>query len=169
VKIQSVDQVPVSRSITLRPVRPEDRDLLVVLYATTRADEMQLVPWTDEQKAVFVKMQFVAREGEYQKRYPSATHEIVEVNGTPAGQLYVARLQKEIRIIDITIMPQERNRGIGTFLLKKLLKEGQQNNLPVTIYVEESNVSLKLFERLAFKQVDQHGFHLLLRWQAGPG
>ena len=163
---QSINQVSPSAFVTLRPVGHDDEGFLIVLYATTRAEEMALVPWTDEQKAAFVKMQFIARESEYRQRYPTAKHEIVESDEQPVGHLYVARLEQEIRIVDVTILPQERNRGIGTFLLTELLEEGQEKKLPVTIYVEENNPSLKLFERLGFRQVDQHGLHILLRWQA---
>ena len=39
-----------SSAITLRPVVAEDEPLLLELYASTRAAEMAMVPWTREQQ-----------------------------------------------------------------------------------------------------------------------
>ena len=47
--------------ITLRLARPEDRDFLFSVYASTRADEMAMVPWGDAQKAGFLAQQFGAQ------------------------------------------------------------------------------------------------------------
>jgi ribosomal protein S18 acetylase RimI-like enzyme len=80
------------------------------------------------------------------------------------GRLYVARLDQEIRIVDITLMPQERNEGIGSFLLQGLLAEAGRTGKVIRIYVENFNPSLRLFQRLGFRQIEQHGIHLLMEW-----
>jgi hypothetical protein len=169
VDTQSIDRPSAAISTTFRPVRPDDDDFLFALYATTRADEMAMVPWTDEQREAFVRLQFAGQQQHYQKTYPSATHEIILSNNQPVGRLYVARLEEEIRIIDITIMLVERNRGVGTFSLKGLMDEAEQASKVVRIYVENYNPSLSLFERLNFKAVQQQGFHLLLEWSPNAG
>lgn len=156
-------------SITLRPVGPDDEALLLALYASTRAAEMAMVPWSDEQREAFVKMQFAGQQAHYQKTYPAASHQIMVSDDRPIGRLYVARLADQIRIIDITVMPLERNRGIGTLVLKELMAEGAQTGKGVTIYVENYSPSLSLFERLNFKRIEQQGFHLLLQWSKSPG
>lgn len=44
-------------AVTLRPIQEEDLEVLLRLYATTRADEMAMVKdWTDEQKEWFIRM-----------------------------------------------------------------------------------------------------------------
>jgi hypothetical protein len=47
---------------TLRPVQEEDEALLLEIYASTRADEMALVPWNGAQKQAFLHMQFSAQQ-----------------------------------------------------------------------------------------------------------
>jgi ribosomal protein S18 acetylase RimI-like enzyme len=158
------DQGPEITSVTFRPVGPEDGAFLLELYASTRAEEMAMVPWTDEQREVFVKMQFTAQQDHYREAYPNASREIILSHGRPVGHRYVARLEKEIRIVDITLAPAERNRGIGTFSLGELLNEGKRSGKVVRIYVENYNPSLLLFERLGFRQVEEHGVHLLMEW-----
>ena len=45
-------------TITLRPAVESNRPLLFELYASTREEEMQRVPWTEAQKQAFLEMQF---------------------------------------------------------------------------------------------------------------
>ena len=95
-KSAEVNSQPTS-SVTLRPVGPADEAFLLSVYASTRADEVALVPWTDEQRQAFVRMQFAAQQEHYQKTYPEADHDIILLAGRPLG-LYIARGEREIRI-----------------------------------------------------------------------
>lgn len=158
-------QSPGPSNLTLRPVGPDDHDFLVEVYGSTRAEEMALVPWTNEQRDAFVRSQFAAQQEHYANKYRAASHDIILSNGRPVGRLYVARLDQEIRIIDITLLPAERNAGIGSYLIKQLLDEASRSGKVTRIYVEEFNPSLRLFERLGFSPSEQQGIHLLLQWQ----
>lgn len=150
-------------NVTLRPVSGDDHDFLVEVYGSTRADELALVPWTTEQQQIFVQSQFAAQQEHYAKKYPTASHDIIKSNDRPVGRLYVARLDQEIRIIDITLLPAERNVGIGSYLIKQLLGEANRSGKLTRIFVEEFNPSLRLFERLGFSPSEQHGIHLLMQ------
>ena len=158
-KQTSTDPSPV----TLRPVAASDEPLLLEIYASTRAEEMAMVPWTREQQEAFVRMQFSSQQEHYQKLQPDANHDIVMLNGRPVGRLYVARTNESIEILDITLLPQDRNSGVGSRLIKGLMDEASPSR-PLRIYVETFNPSLRLFERLGFKAVDEQGFHLLMEW-----
>ena len=153
--------------IKLRPVTGDDEQLLLEVYASTRAEEMALVPWTDEQRNAFLKMQFDAQQNYYQQKYPTADHHIIYLNDTAVGRMYVARLEDEIRIVDITLLPRHRGNGAGTHLITELMDEATTRRRPLQIYVETFNPSLKLFERLGFTQTAQQGMHLLMRWLPG--
>jgi len=155
-------QSPLATNITLRPVGPEDDDFLLAVYASTRAEEMALVPWTDQQREAFIRSQFSAQLDHYSKKYPAANHDVILSNGRQVGRLYVARLDQEIRIVDITVLPAERNGGIGSYIIKQLLDEARRGAKVTRIYVEEFNPSLGLFQRLGFSVKEQHGIHWLL-------
>ena len=157
-------QSPPPAKITLRPVDSNDYDFLVEVYGSTRAEELALVPWTTEQQQLFVRSQFAAQQDHYAKKYPTASHDVIMSGDRPVGRLYVARLDQEIRIIDITLLPAERNAGIGSYLIKQLLDEAKRSGKVTRIYVEEFNPSLRLFERLGFSPSEQQGIHLLLQW-----
>jgi ribosomal protein S18 acetylase RimI-like enzyme len=150
--------------ITLRPVGPADHEFLVEVYGSTRAAEMAMVPWTMEQQQLFIRAQLVAQQDHYAQKYPAANHDIIMYGDRQVGRFYVARLDHEIRIVDITVLPVERNSGIGTYLIRQLLDEAKRSGRVTRIYVEEFNPSLRLFDRLGFSVREQQGIHLLLEW-----
>jgi ribosomal protein S18 acetylase RimI-like enzyme len=151
--------------ITLRDETVEDQLFLLEVYASTRAQEMALVPWSDEQREAFVRSQFEAQHSYYQAQFPDASYQVIMVDGERAGRVYVLRESEAIRILDITLLPQHRNLGIGTSLIREILAEGDQAGKPVNIWVENFNPSLKLFERLGFVRVQEHGFNCLMEYR----
>jgi ribosomal protein S18 acetylase RimI-like enzyme len=155
------DSVP-----SLRPIAPEDEELLYRVYASTRADELAAVAWTDEQKAAFLRMQFTAQHRYYQEKYTASCFDVVLVDGRPAGRLYVARWAEEMRIIDIALLPEFRRRGVGSALLLRLCAEAELKRLPLRIHVERMNPALGLYERLGFRVIEDRGVYLFLEWRA---
>lgn len=154
--------------VSLRPVAAGDEEFLVSVYASTRADELARVPWSEAQRAAFVRMQFDAQQLHYRTHNPAATHDVILLDQLPIGRLYVARRRDEIRILDITLLPEHRGRGVGTSLLKDLMGEAERAGLPLNIYVESYNRSRGLFERLGFKKVDRpedDGVNYLFEWR----
>jgi GNAT superfamily N-acetyltransferase len=149
----------------LRTITPEDEQFLRAVYASTRAEELARVPWTDEQKRAFTDMQFAAQDADYRRNYPDAQYSIVEVHGVPAGRLYVDRCSKEIRIIDIALLPEHRRAGIGTSLLRALQDEARAAGKTLTIHVEKFNPARSLYHRLGFEQIEDKGVYLLLEWK----
>ena len=150
-------------NVTLRPVGPDDYDFLVAVYGSTRADEMAMVPWTDEQRHMFIQSQFASQQEHYAQKYPAANHDIIVSDDRQVGRLYVARLDHEIRIIDITLLPAERNAGVGSYLIQQLLDEANRSGKLIRIYVEDFNPSMRLFERLGFSPSEQQGIHVLMQ------
>jgi ribosomal protein S18 acetylase RimI-like enzyme len=148
--------------ITFRSITPADQNFLQQLYASTREEEMALVDWGDRQKEAFLQMQFNAQHQYYQANYTQTAFQIILLNGEPIGRLYVARWEKEIRIVDLALLPEYRDRGIGSQILKDLLAEGKQQHLPVRIHVEQYNLALRLYERLGFQKIGEHGVYWLM-------
>ncbi|HVR98459.1 MAG TPA: GNAT family N-acetyltransferase [Thermoanaerobaculia bacterium] len=155
-------------SITLRPICEDDMGFLLRVYRSTREEELAtVVDWTEEQKEWFVLMQFNAQHAWYQEHYGGATFDVVLVDGVPAGRLYVHRRETEIRLVDIALLPEVRNRGIGSALLAKLLAETEAAGKPLTIHVEKYNPAMQLYRRLGFKTIADRGVYDLLEWTPG--
>jgi ribosomal protein S18 acetylase RimI-like enzyme len=156
--------------VRLRPVLPEDREFLLQVYAATRSEEMKLVDWDDAKKNEFLQMQFSAQDKYYREHYASASFWVVLFEDRPCGRLYIDRWDTELRIIDIALLPDYRNRGIGTALLQQTIEEGSKLALPVTIHVEQFNPALRLYQRLGFLPVRENGIYLLMKQSPGqPG
>jgi ribosomal protein S18 acetylase RimI-like enzyme len=149
-------------AVTVRPVGPEDEAFLLRVYASTRADELAPVPWTDEQKAVFVAQQFAAQTAHYAEHYTGMTSDVVLVDGEPGGRLLVARWTDEIRIVDITLLPEFRGHGVGTGLLRDLVAESREAGKRLSIHVEIQNPAMRLYQRLGFRPVGDAGVYLLM-------
>jgi ribosomal protein S18 acetylase RimI-like enzyme len=153
-----------STAISLRSVRPDDRAFLLSVYASTREPELATVDWDAAQKAAFVQMQFDAQHAYYQEHYEGAAFDVILVGGQPAGRLYLHRRDDEIRIMDIALLPEFCNRGIGTTLLHGLQSEAAAAGKPLRIHVERFNPALRLYERLGFRQIDDRGVYLFMEW-----
>jgi GNAT superfamily N-acetyltransferase len=156
-------------SLSLRDISSDDEGFLLEVYASTRAQEMALMPWTDEQRQAFVKMQFVAQHAHYHERYPDADYKVILQDGEPVGRLYIFRDEANINIMDIAILPRFRKAGIGTALIKEIIDEAAQSQKTVQIYVENFNPSLRLFQGLGFSIIEQDGINLLLEWHPPSG
>ncbi len=146
----------------LRPVVDADRPFLVDLYGSIREPELVHVPWDAATKRAFVEHQFAAQDAHYREHYPGATMDVVEIDGEPAGRLYVHRGRSDIRIMDIAIAPAYRGRGIGTALLRALVREAAASGRKLSIHVEANNPARRLYERLGFTQAGETGVYLLM-------
>ena len=153
-------------AITFRPRTAADRDFLCALYASTREEEMRPIPWTDQQKAAFLAMQFEAQTQHYDEYFGEADFLIVESAGAPIGRLSVYRDDGELQVIDIALVPQWRGRGIGTALMQDLLDEARTTGRTVSIYVEHFNPARHLYDRLGFEHVDTNGVYHRMSWPA---
>ncbi len=150
--------------LELRPVSAADDDFLYRVYAGLRLEEMELVPWDETAKQTFLQMQFAAQQAHYQSYFPRASHDVILADGIPAGRLYVDRRETEIRILDITLLPERRGHRIGSHLLQDLMEEAKAANKTLSIYIENLNPSLRLFQRLGFIEADDNGISCLMEW-----
>ena len=146
----------------MRPVEEADRAFLVELYGSTRSDELDQVQWQPGAREAFVDQQFSAQDAHYRANYPGATLDVIEVDGAPAGRLYVHRGPSDIRIMDIALAPSFRGRGIGTALLRDLMAEADGSGRKLSIHVEMNNPARSLYDRLGFEPAGEHGVYVLM-------
>ena len=159
--------LPTDAVVELRSVdRRADAEFLLSVYASTRAEELAVVPWTDTERDAFVRMQFDAQDRYYREQRPAAAFDVIVVGGAPAGRLYVDRSGDELRIVDIALLPAHRGRGVGALLIRRVLDEGSETGRPVTIHVERGNRARALYERLGFSQISTTGVYDLLEARA---
>lgn len=153
--------------LILRPETEEDLKFLYHLYASTRADEMALLDWTEEEKEAFLRMQFSTQRGYYREHYRETRFDVIEREGEAIGRLYVARWPDDIRVVDIALMPEHRGQGVGGGLMRALLEEAAAAGKSVSIHVEVDNPALRLYEKLGFQaKGEDNGVYRLMEWRA---
>jgi ribosomal protein S18 acetylase RimI-like enzyme len=152
--------------VRLRSVEPDDGEFLLRVYASSRADEMALVSWNEEQKLAFLRSQFEAQYAQYRERFPDAEYDIILYKGRPAGRLWIARTPEQIRLLDIAILPEFQNQGVGAALLKSLLAESEQRGLPLRHMVFKLNeAALRFYQRFGFSQIEDAGAYIHMERQ----
>lgn len=145
--------------ILLKKAEPKDEAFLESVYRSTREEELKLTGWSDIQKDAFIHMQFKAQYAEYKTRFTDALVQIIVFKKKNAGRFYTWEGEKEIRLLDITILPQFRGKGIGTYLLKELVKKGDTYKKKISLHVESHNPALQLYVRLGFIHISNNGRH----------
>ena len=146
--------------IQLRDATAADESFLLAVYASTRGHELEGLGWDEQQKQSFLRMQFFARE----RSYPQLGNRIILVNGSPAGRLLIDRSGATISLIDIALLTEYRNAGIGSRLLQDLLNEAISGGKPVRLHVLSSSPAFRLYKRLGFNTTGDEGAYLEMTW-----
>lgn len=158
----------VSTETTLRPITDDDQAFLRRVYASTRAEEMAVVPWSDQEKEDFLRFQFDAQHKYYLEQFPRAAFDLILSGGEPVGRLYVDRRDDEIRLIDIALLPEHRGGGLGGAIMRRILAEGAETGKLVRIHVEHDNPAMRLYRRLGFDKIEEQGVYHLMEWTPDP-
>jgi ribosomal protein S18 acetylase RimI-like enzyme len=154
----------VSAQIEFRPATAADRDFLLRVYASTRTEELAPVPWSPAQKGEFLRMQFEAQDRDYRSKYPPEDFQVILAGSTPIGRLYLHHADDELNLIDIAFLPEHCGRGLGTALLRELMAQAQYTRRPIRLYVEHFNPARRLYQRLGFTDLEEHGPYWRMEW-----
>lgn len=148
----------------LRPERADDVAFLFDLYGATRTEELALTGWDAVARSAFLNMQFSAQRHHYLTHYPDAQFDIIELDGLRIGRVYVRRTADDISLMDIAFLPDYRNRGLGSQILRSLIAESVATVRPITLHVETNNPhARRWYMRLGFVDVRTEGIHILMR------
>jgi ribosomal protein S18 acetylase RimI-like enzyme len=151
-------------SIGLRPAVAADEPFLYRVYASTREQELQLFDWNDDQKTAFLQMQFGEQRLSYRQSFPGWGYDIISIGDQPVGRFFVHCGADAIRVVDLGLLPEYRNRGIGSALLKAVLEEADEADMAIHLHVKSFNRAMKLYERLGFRAVGTGGIHVEMEW-----
>ena len=159
-------QLPDGGTVELRPVAPGDDQFLLSVYASAREEELAQVEWAEGQKEQFLRWQFDLQRREYDVRFPGAAYHIIVVDQQPAGRIWVGGDAEQVRLLDIALLPEFQNRGVGTGLLRRLIAHAaeQRKALRHMVFVLNNNAE-RFYERLGFKQIEEFGAYKHMEWR----
>jgi GNAT superfamily N-acetyltransferase len=136
-----------------------DRAFIAEVYASTRVEELAVVPWTEGEKKAFTDWQSAQQEAHYALHYPGAERLVVEHRGQPAGRIYVDTTAFEVRLMEVTLLPTWRNQGLGSRLMDVLLDYADGLALPASLHVEPFNPARRMYARLGFQARETRGIY----------
>jgi len=151
--------------IELRTVKEKDDSFIEAVYRSTREDELKITNWPEQQKMAFIIMQSMAQLAEYKTKFPDAAYQVIIFNKQDAGRFYTLENDTEIRLIDITLLPRFRGKGIGTFLLEELIQKSKKVQKKISLHVDPVSPALHLYQRLGFIHVKNNGRHYYMERQ----
>jgi GNAT superfamily N-acetyltransferase len=154
-----------NNSLTLRPATGEDNSFLLEVYKSSRGEDLRELGWDEARVAEFLEMQYEAQRTYDDQDYAQANNEVILSAGEPAGRLLVDSRQNEIRCIDLALLPEFRNRGLGTLLLRRLQRDAAKVNKPLRLQVIRYSRAVGLFERLGFVRTSETGTHFQMEWK----
>ena len=152
-------------NISLRTAEISDEAFLETVYADSRREELVAFRWSRHKEDEFFKMQFCLQTRAYRMQFPAAQYCIVELDETSVGRIIVCRCEKEIRLLDVTLITSFRGLGIGTFLIERLKNEANFAGKILTLRVLKTNQqAIRLYERLGLEIVEENDLHFSMQW-----
>ena len=155
---------PSPESITTRSVKPEDQTFLLELYKSSRGDDLRGLGWDEQRISEFLDMQYEAQQNFYDSDYASAADELILREDKPIGRLMIESRPHEIRCIDLGLLPEYRERGLGTGIIQKLQEKARREKKPLRLQVIRFSRAVSLFDRLGFVRTSETGTHFQMEW-----
>lgn len=149
--------------IELRRARAEDEPFLFVAFCAAR--EAEFAPLPPAQREQLLRLQYEAQTRDYAGRYPRLEDCVIECCGQPAGRLLLNRESAELRVVDITVLPEYQRRGIASAVLKSLICEARSAGIALRLSVWHGNPAASLYRRLGAQVREESATHLELEWR----
>jgi len=161
---------PISLS-RLRAINSDDMAFLSELYACTRAAEMNLTSWSADQKKFFLYSQFQLQHNYYQQQFPKAKFKIIELDRLSIGRLYYGWEKNNLRLIDISLLPEYQGQGTGGQLIRELMDLVVEKKGTFSLHVDINNPARNWYLKLGFIPSDNspslvNGIYQKLHWSA---
>ena len=141
--------------VTRRAATEQDDAFLYELFKAVRLPEFAHVPIAPAQLEMLMRMQYNGQTLTYASQY-SGGHEIVLLDGIPVGRIWVFRGPEAHHLVDISLLPEYRNRSIGAGLVTEAIDAASRAGVPIRCSVAVTNSgSLRFHQRLGFRVVGQ--------------
>ena len=142
-------------SVTTRAATEQDDAFLFALFNAVRSPEFAYAPLAPAQLDLLMNIQYAGQKQTYGAQYPGGNH-IVLLDGLPIGRIWLFRGEAEHQLVDISLMPEFRNRGIGGALVTEAIAAARAAGVRLCCSVAVTNAgSLRFHQRLGFQIVGQ--------------
>jgi GNAT superfamily N-acetyltransferase len=139
--------------IALRPAHNHDFDYCRNLYF----GEMK---WIMEQ----LRLDWAAQEASFKQQWNATQVRIIALDGVDIGWLQAITQEDELFVAQMFVDRPFQRKGIGTEVMKRLIREAARCNQAVRLNVVKINPARRLYERLGFQitHEDNRKFYMRL-------
>ncbi len=151
--------------LALRPEQTNDLAWLEDLYASTRSGELAPVPWPEATKRAFLQQQFALQRAHYLRHFVDADFLIAQAGDVRLGRLYLHSTATQHTLVDISLLPEWRSRGVGSQLIAYAQAMAREAGCVLSLHVLHANpAAQRLYGRLGFVAGDSNQTHLQMHW-----
>ena len=115
-------------------------------------------------KDKLIALIYAGFERHYKTLAPAPDDRLILLGNEPIGRMIILQMRDEIRLADLALLPQYRNKGIGSALIGELQTESVMTKRPVRLQAGKDDRVLRLYQRLGFYKTDTSGPYLYLEW-----
>jgi GNAT superfamily N-acetyltransferase len=123
--------------------------------AATLADVEWLEPFYESvMRPYYVELNLTWDSTKFREYFDPRSTKIIQFDGIEIGMLQVEERADCIYLGDVQIQHEYRNRGIGTSLIRSVIRSASIANKPVRLRVLRGNPAKNLYLRLGFREVE---------------
>ena len=126
------------------------------LFASDKLSQFAAAGVPQSQAEMLVQMQWRGRNLTYAEQYPGSEDWVISLaDGTPVGRYSLQQTAQGMRMIDLGVLPEHRNRGIGSQVLRQVSGMIAAAKGILSLRVEKNNPALRLYTRLDFTAINE--------------
>lgn len=146
-----------------RPASAEDEGLVYTVFSSTWQDAVAAMP-NPALGQHFLRIQYTAQERRFRTRYPDLERYVVMIGDERAGRLYLHRSPSALHVVDLSLLPAHRGRGIGRALTAELMAEATEQGVPIRMRLGRTHDAIRRAMREGFRVVAEDDVETHLEW-----
>lgn len=108
-------------------------------------------------------MQLNFQQKAYEIQFPGAENFVIKLENERVGRLIIYRDEKQMRIVDIAVLPDFRGKGIASYLIGSLITEAEKSQRKLALQVLKTNINaFNLYKKLGFAVVGETEMNYLM-------
>ncbi len=163
-----MEKLALPHGMNMRPARDSDAGFIAALFRSTRQDLLNFLDAPQDFIEELIGLQFSAQAVGYGTAFPEAMYFIVEQHGSPIGRVTLDFGSNEIRVMDISFIPQARRQGHGQAVLQALQQAAGKTRVPLALTVHTGNQAARqLYLKLGFRAEESSFPFERMTWYPG--
>jgi ribosomal protein S18 acetylase RimI-like enzyme len=143
-----------------------DGPFLAALHDSVKAAEFAMLPVDEPTRRQLLDMQFRAMTTNYRAEFPQGRFTVITLDEAPIGRLITDSSPDRFHIVHIALLPEWRQRRIGTLLMTRVLEAPRSRGARCEATVAVDNVvSQRVWSRLGFAERERDSVNLVLEWR----